>query len=70
MCVQVVVLYVEQEESMRRQLARANMASLHNKRALDAASGDLWEVRATDVDEAKCRCGRHEPDGAAAAAIH
>ena len=54
-CAQVVVLYVEQEESVRRQLTRAQLAAKHNTRVLDAGAGDLWELRPTDVDDAKCR---------------
>lgn len=55
MHVQVVVLYVEQEESMRRQMMRATMVAKHNTRVLDAGAGQLWELRPTDVDQAKCR---------------
>ncbi|EIE27218.1 hypothetical protein COCSUDRAFT_64127 [Coccomyxa subellipsoidea C-169] len=51
----VVVLYVEQEESVRRQMMRATMVAKHNTRVLDAGAGQLWELRATDVDSAKCR---------------
>ncbi len=39
---QVVILYVDEEESVRRQM-------------LDAGTGDIWELRATDVNEALCR---------------
>ena len=52
---QVVVLYVEQEESVRRQMMRATMVAKHNTRVLDAGAGQLWELRPTDVDSAKCR---------------
>lgn len=52
---QVVVLYVEMEESVRRQMLRAAMAAQHNKRAADAGSEDIWNVRTTDVDDKKCR---------------
>lgn len=51
----VVVLYVEMEESVRRQMLRATMAAQHNKRAADAGSEDIWNVRTTDVDDKKCR---------------
>eukprot|EP00891_Asterochloris_glomerata_P009685 jgi/Astpho2/9685/e_gw1.00147.4.1_t len=51
----VVVLYVEQEESVRRQMGRAQQALSHNRRAADAGSDDIWELRATDADAAKCR---------------
>ena len=54
-CMQVVVLYVEMEESVRRQMLRATMAAQHNKRAADAGSEDIWNVRTTDVDDKKCR---------------
>ena len=27
----------------------------HNRRAADAGSDDIWELRATDADAAKCR---------------
>ena len=39
---QVVVLYVEMEESVKRQMLRATMATQHNKRAADAGSEDIW----------------------------
>ena len=52
---QVVVLYVEMEESVRRQMLRATMAAQHNKRAADAGSEDIWNVRTTDIDDKKCR---------------
>ena len=40
---------------MRRQMRRAQLASLHNKRVMDAGTGDVWDVRSTDVNEALCR---------------
>lgn len=51
----VVILYVDEEESVRRQMRRARMASLHNARVADAGTGDLWSVRATDASERLCR---------------
>lgn len=52
----VVVLYVDQQESVKRQMARAQLAALHNTRAMDAGTDDqLRELRQTDIDEAKCR---------------
>lgn len=51
----VVILYVDEEESLRRQSKRAQLASLHNQRALDAGTGDVWNVRTTDISEALCR---------------
>lgn len=38
----VVMLYVDEETSIMRQLERAKMASVHNKRVLDAGAGQLW----------------------------
>lgn len=52
---QVVVLYVEQENSIRRQLMRAQLASQHNRRVADSGAGELQELRATDADVAKCQ---------------
>lgn len=51
----VVVLYVDEEESVRRQMARARLAALHNARVLDAGAGELVEERPTDTDVAKCK---------------
>lgn len=52
---QVVILYVDEEESVRRQMRRAQLAAMHNKRVMDAGTGDVWDVRTTDVNEALCR---------------
>lgn len=38
----VVMLYVDEENSILRQLERAKLASVHNKRVLDAGAGQLW----------------------------
>ncbi|KAL4420036.1 hypothetical protein ABPG77_001286 [Micractinium sp. CCAP 211/92] len=51
----VVILYVDEEESVRRQMRRAQLAAMHNKRVMDAGTGDVWDVRTTDVNEALCR---------------
>lgn len=45
----VVMLYVDEETSIARQMARAQVASLHNKRVMDAGAGDLVEQRVTDT---------------------
>ncbi len=42
---QVVMLYVDEETSIERQLERAKLASAHNKRVLDAGAGQLWWVQ-------------------------
>lgn len=54
-CPQVVVLYVDEETSIKRQLQRARVASLHNRRVLDAGAGHFFEERSTDTDIDKCR---------------
>lgn len=51
----VVILYVDEAESVKRQMKRAEMTSLHNERVRDAGTGDVWNVRATDVNESLCR---------------
>jgi len=51
----VVILYVDEAESVRRQMKRAELTSLHNERVRDAGTGDVWSVRATDVNEALCK---------------
>ena len=51
----VVILYVDEKESVKRQMKRAELTSLHNERVRDAGTGDVWNVRATDVNEALCR---------------
>ncbi len=38
---QVVMLYVDEDTSINRQMARAEIATRHNKRILDAETGDL-----------------------------
>lgn len=43
----VVMLYVDEDTSIMRQLERAKLASVHNKRVLDAGAGQLWWVHAT-----------------------
>ncbi|CAI7782314.1 unnamed protein product, partial [Closterium sp. NIES-53] len=45
----IAVLYVEEEESVRRQLARGRAAIQHNQRVVDSGIGELQEVRATDL---------------------
>jgi len=45
----VVMLYVDEETSISRQLRRAKIASLHNRRARDAGAGLFKPERPTDV---------------------
>lgn len=51
----VVVLYVDEEESIRRQLKRAREVAAHNLRVIDAGVGQMKEARTTDMDEKKAR---------------
>jgi hypothetical protein len=51
----VVVLYVDEETSVRRQLQRAAQTQARNQRALDAGAGGLQAARATDVSADKAR---------------
>lgn len=51
----VVMLYVDEDTSILRQLERAKLASVHNKRVLDAGAGQLWEQRATDLSIEKAK---------------
>jgi hypothetical protein len=39
---QVVMLYVDEETSIKRQMERAKMAFMHNRRVMDAGAGELW----------------------------
>lgn len=38
---QVVMLYVSEDTSITRQMARAELAKLHNSRVMDAGAGEL-----------------------------
>ncbi|GAX75664.1 hypothetical protein CEUSTIGMA_g3108.t1 [Chlamydomonas eustigma] len=51
----VVMLYVDEETSITRQMSRAELASKHNKRILDAGAGHLVEQRSTDMSIIKCK---------------
>mmetsp|Transcript_26912 Transcript_26912/g.58761 ORF Transcript_26912/g.58761 Transcript_26912/m.58761 type:complete len:585 (+) Transcript_26912:197-1951(+) len=53
--IKVVMLYVDEETSIARQMERAKLATLHNKRVMDAGAGDLMEQRATDMSLQKCK---------------
>lgn len=54
---QVVMLYVDEDTSINRQLQRAVAAQAHNKRVVDAGLGEqqLHEERSTDVLPEKAR---------------
>ncbi|MFI5357650.1 MAG: nucleoside monophosphate kinase [Opitutales bacterium] len=50
--VHIMVLFVDEKESIARQLKRGRETRLHNEEVLRTGVGTLWEDRATDHDEA------------------
>ena len=52
---QIVVLYVEEKESVERQLKRGREIVAFNERVRETGMGQLLEERATDLAEASCR---------------
>ena len=46
----IVVLFIDQNESVKRQISRGEKALLHNKEVKASGVGELIEVRATDLD--------------------
>lgn len=52
---QIVVLYVEEKESIERQLKRGRAIIAHNQRVRETGVGQLLEERATDMAEEACR---------------
>ncbi len=46
----IVVLFVDQEESVKRQLYRGEQARIHNEKVRESGVGKLLEVRTTDLD--------------------
>jgi adenylate kinase len=52
---QIVVLYVEEKESIERQLFRGRQIIAQNARVRETGIGKLQEERATDLDEERCR---------------
>jgi len=51
----ITVLYVEEKESIERQLKRGRQIIAHNQRVRDTGVGDLLEERATDTNEDAAR---------------
>lgn len=47
----ITVLYVDEKESVRRQLGRGIKVRQHNERVRETARGHLIRERATDTDE-------------------
>ena len=50
--IHIMVLFVDEKESIGRQLKRGDQTRAHNEEVLRTGVGDLWEDRATDHDEA------------------
>ena len=46
----IVVLFVDEKESVRRQLYRGEQAKAHNDDVRESGDGELLELRATDLD--------------------
>eukprot|EP00992_Anisonema_acinus_P014171 TRINITY_DN9137_c0_g1_i1.p1 TRINITY_DN9137_c0_g1~~TRINITY_DN9137_c0_g1_i1.p1 ORF type:complete len:421 (+),score=90.23 TRINITY_DN9137_c0_g1_i1:59-1321(+) len=46
----ICVLFVEEKESVERQLARGKKALAHNEEVRNTGKGELWDERATDFD--------------------
>ena len=51
----ITVLFVEEKESIERQLKRGRQIIAHNQRVRDTGLGDLLEERATDTNEDSAR---------------
>lgn len=51
----IMVLFVDEAESIARQLKRGKEVIAHNEEVRRSGLGDLWEERATDFDEALAR---------------
>jgi adenylate kinase len=52
---QIVVLYVEEKESVERQLKRGREVVAHNERVRETGVGTLLDERVTDMSEEACR---------------
>jgi adenylate kinase len=50
--IHIMVLFVDEKESIARQLKRGAQTRAHNDEVLRTGVGELWEDRATDHDEA------------------
>ncbi len=51
----IVVLFVDERESVRRQLERGKRAQEHNDEVRESGMGELMELRKTDLDEDAAR---------------
>jgi adenylate kinase len=46
----IVVLFVDEKESVKRQLNRGREAMIHNSEVMDKGTGEVMELRPTDLD--------------------
>ncbi|WP_353620779.1 nucleoside monophosphate kinase [Stieleria mannarensis] len=51
----IMVLFVDESESVKRQLSRGRQVIAHNEEVARSGIGELWEERATDFNEALAR---------------
>ena len=51
----IMVLFIDEAESVARQLARGRRVVAHNEEVASSGIGELWEERATDFSEALAR---------------
>ena len=51
----IMVLFVDESESVKRQLFRGRQVIAHNEEVSRSGIGDMWEERATDFNEALAR---------------
>lgn len=51
----IIVLFIDEEESIHRQLLRGKKAAAHNKEVEESGMGQPLEVRKTDMDETAAR---------------
>ena len=47
----IIMLFIDEDESVRRQLLRGQRSIAHNAEVEASGVGDKWEVRKTDLDE-------------------
>jgi adenylate kinase len=51
----IMVLFVDEAESVARQLKRGRQVVAHNEEVTRSGGGELWEERATDSSETLAR---------------
>lgn len=52
---QIIVLFIDEPESIKRQLLRGERAEIHNEEVRQSGVGQLMEIRKTDLDEDAAR---------------